>query len=45
MLSNHLKEVINLPKRAEYLSGMRAMRRWKTHFAIKPDLGRAKSIL
>ncbi len=32
-------------KYEEYLSGMRAMRRWKTHFSIKPDLGRAKSIL
>lgn len=29
----------------EYLSGMRAMRRWKEHFSIKREFSRAKSVL
>ena len=32
-------------KHEEYLSGMRAMRRWKDHFSIKREFSRAKSIL
>lgn len=29
----------------EYLSGMRAMRRWKEHFSIKREFSRTKSVL
>lgn len=32
-------------KHEEYLSGMRAARRWKDHFNVKPEHSRAKAIL
>ena len=32
-------------KHEEYLSGMRAMRKWKDHFSVKREYSRAKAIL
>jgi hypothetical protein len=32
-------------KHEEYLSGMRAMRKWKNHFSIKREYARAKALL
>lgn len=32
-------------KHEEYLSGMRAMRRWKEHFSVKREYARAKALL
>ncbi len=32
-------------KHEEYFAGMRAQRRWKEHFSVKPDQTKAKSVL